>query len=115
MVINTCTLGAVCHPVAVALQEFLKVTCFFHSINLCRLIFLCPVTCAGYCLAVCFPARLNSLAVTLKLGKIGAALILVQGVMRVMEQKEEASDAQLKRSVTEVTNDFRAKIAKNST
>lgn len=49
------------------------------------------------------------------LGNTGAALMLAQGVMHLIKQKKEANDAQLKRSMAELTSDFRAKLAEHST
>ena len=48
------------------------------------------------------------------LGDIGAALLLAQGVMHLVKQKEEANDAQLKRSMTELNSEFRVKLAEHS-
>ena len=49
------------------------------------------------------------------LGNTGVALMLAQDVVHLIQQSEEAKDAQLKRSIAETTTFFQAKIAENST
>ena len=58
---------------------------------------------------------MNHCTLTFVLGDIGAALLLAQGVMHLIEQKEEANNAHLKRSMAGLTSDFRAKLAEHRT